>query len=161
MKCPICGNPDSRVIDSREAGTGDAIRRRRECESCHRRFTTYERAEEFIPRVIKKDGRREEFSRFKLMAGLSRACQKTRVSSVELEAFIDGLLARIQDRMATEVESCWIGGEVMDFLREKDPVAYVRFASVYRRFTDIEAFEDEIRLLLRQPERRDSPEAER
>jgi len=149
MKCPICGNPDSRVIDSRVAGNGDAIRRRRECESCHRRFTTYERAEEFIPRVIKKDGRREEFNRSKLMAGLSRACQKTRVSSVELEAFVDGLLGKIQDRMATEVESSWIGGEVMKFLREKDPVAYVRFASVYRSFTDITAFEDEIRSLLR------------
>ena len=149
MKCPICGNPDSRVIDSRVAGNGDAIRRRRECESCHRRFTTYERAEEFIPRVIKKDGRREEFSRSKLMAGLSRACQKTRVSSAEIEAFVDGLLAKIQDRMATEVESSWIGSEVMDFLREKDPVAYVRFASVYRSFTDITAFEKEIRSLVR------------
>lgn len=148
MKCPICGNPDTRVIDSRESGTGEAIRRRRECEACHRRFTTYERAEDFNPRVIKKDGRREEFSRSKLMAGLSRACQKTRVSSLDLESFVDGLLARIQDMMASEVESSWIGGEVMDFLKEKDPVAYVRFASVYRRFTDIEAFEDEIRSLL-------------
>ncbi|HNZ03208.1 MAG TPA: transcriptional regulator NrdR [Myxococcota bacterium] len=149
MKCPICGNPETRVIDSRVAGNGDAIRRRRECESCHRRFTTYERAEEFIPRVIKKDGRREEFSRSKLMAGLSRACQKTRVSSSEIEGFIDGLMAKIQDRMATEVESSWIGSEVMDFLREKDPVAYVRFASVYRSFTDITAFEKEIRSLVR------------
>jgi len=149
MKCPICGNPDSRVIDSRDAGNGDAIRRRRECEACHRRFTTYERAEEFIPRVIKKDGRREEFSRSKLMAGLSRACQKTRVSSAEIESFVDGLLGKIQDRMATEVESSWVGSEVMDFLREKDPVAYVRFASVYRSFTDITAFEKEIRSLVR------------
>ena len=149
MKCPICGNPDSRVVDSREAGNGDAIRRRRECENCHRRFTTYERAEEFIPRVIKKDGRREEFSRFKLLSGLNSACQKTRVSSAELEDFVDSLLAKIQDRMATEVDSSWIGGQVMDFLRERDPVAYVRFASVYRRFTDVTAFEEEIRSLLR------------
>ena len=107
MKCPICGNPDTRVIDSREAGTGDAIRRRRECESCHRRFTTYERAEEFTPRVIKKDGSREEFSRSKLMAGLSRACQKTRVSSVELEGlynslFFDFTVKSIPDKILFE-----------------------------------------------------------
>jgi transcriptional repressor NrdR len=149
MKCPICGNPDSRVIDSRTAGNDNAIRRRRECEACKRRFTTYERAEEFTTRIIKKDGRREEFNRSKLLAGLSRACQKTQVSSADLEDFVDGLQAKIQDRMLAEVESAWIGGQVMDFLRERDPVAYVRFASVYRRFTDLTAFDEEIRLLLR------------
>ena len=104
MKCPICGSPDSKVVDSRVSGDGGAIRRRRECEDCRRRFTTYERAEEFIPRVIKKDGRREEFKRSKVLEGLMRACEKRPVSIKYLEAFVDGLLAQIQDMMAHEVE---------------------------------------------------------
>jgi len=149
MKCPICSNPDSRVIDSREVGDGGSIRRRRECEGCHRRFTTYERPEEFVPRIIKKDGRREEFKRIKVLEGLTRACEKRPVSQKDLEAFVDQLLQRIQDQMLTEVDSGWVGEQIMAFLRERDPVAYVRFASVYRQFTDITAFEEEIRALLR------------
>jgi transcriptional repressor NrdR len=149
MRCPFCGNPDSRVVDSRESGDGVAIRRRRSCESCHRRFTTYERPEEFVPRVIKKDGRRQEFRRQKLLEGLQRACEKRPVSQEDLDHFVDGLLLKIQDQMLTEVDSRWIGEQVMVFLRERDPVAYVRFASVYRRFTDVTAFEEEIRDMLR------------
>lgn len=151
MKCPICGSPESRVIDSRVSGDGGSIRRRRECESCRRRFTTYERAEEFIPRVIKKDGRREEFKRSKILEGLIRACEKRPVPIEDLEAFVDALLARIQDMMAQEVESGWVGEQVMAFLKARDPVAYVRFASVYRSFTDLTAFEEEIRSLIPKP----------
>ncbi len=154
MKCPICGHPDSRVVDSREVSDGGSIRRRRECENCRRRFTTYERPEEFVPRIIKKDGRREEFKRSKLLEGLTRACEKRPVSQKDLEAFVDQLLQRIQDQMLTEVESGWVGEQVMAFLRERDPVAYVRFASVYRQFTDITAFEEEIRALLSPGKRR-------
>lgn len=148
MKCPFCGNPDSRVVDSRVAGDGASIRRRRECESCHRRFTSYEHREEFVPRVIKKDGRREEFRRQKLLEGLVRATEKRPVSMKDLEGFVDDVVARIQDKMANEIESVWIGEQVMEFLQTKDPVAYVRFASVYRQFADISAFEEEIRSLL-------------
>lgn len=149
MRCPFCGHPDSRVVDSREALEGAAIRRRRLCPACSRRFTTYERREEFSPRVIKRDGRREEFRRQKLLEGLQRACEKRAVSQEELDRFVDALLAKIQDQMLTEVETRWIGEQVMSFLKERDPVAYVRFASVYRRFTDLTAFEEEIRDLLR------------
>ena len=149
MRCPICGNSDSRVVDSREVGEGGSIRRRRECEGCRRRFTTYERPEEFVPRIIKKDGRREEFKRSKVLEGLVRACEKRPVSQRDLDAFVDRLLQGIQDQMLTEVESGWVGKQLMAFLRERDPVAYVRFASVYRQFTDITAFEEEIRALLR------------
>lgn len=156
MKCPICASPESRVVDSRVSADGGSIRRRRECESCRRRFTTYERAEEFIPRVIKKDGRREEFKRSKILEGLMRACEKRPVSVEDLESFVDGLLGRIQDMMAQEVESGWIGEQVMAFLKTRDPVAYVRFASVYRSFTDLTAFEEEIRSLIPKPRKRAS-----
>jgi len=148
MKCPFCTHPETRVVDSRVAGDGASIRRRRECEACHRRFTTYERREEFTPLVVKKDGRREEFRRQKVLEGLLRACEKRPVPVKDLEAFVDGLLCKIQDMMWREVESRWIGEQVMAFLRERDPVAYVRFASVYRQFTDLVAFEDEIHSLL-------------
>ena len=153
MRCPICGRPETHVVDSRVGSDGGSIRRRRECEACKRRFTTYERAEEFIPLVIKKDGRREEFKRNKLLEGLIRACEKRAIPVEQLESFVDGLLVRIQDQMMHEVESRWVGEQVMLFLRERDPVAYVRFASVYRQFTDITAFEHEIRSLLSQGRR--------
>jgi transcriptional repressor NrdR len=159
MKCPICASPESRVVDSRVSADGGSIRRRRECETCRRRFTTYERAEEFIPRVIKKDGRRQEFKRSKILEGLMRACEKRPVSVEDLESFVDGLLGRIQDMMAQEVESGWIGEQVMAFLKTRDPVAYVRFASVYRSFTDLTAFEEEIRSLIPKPRKRASRKA--
>jgi len=148
MKCPFCGDLDSRVVDSRVAMDGTAIRRRRECPQCHRRFTTYERPEEFVPVVVKKDGRRQEFRRQKVLEGMIRACEKTSIPVQDLEAFVDALQARIQEQVSHEVESRWIGEQVMAFLRERDPVAYVRFASVYRKFTDLTAFEEEIRSLL-------------
>lgn len=148
MKCPFCGDLDSRVVDSRVSPDGASIRRRRECPHCRRRFTTWERAEEFVPVVVKKDGRREEFRRHKVVEGMIRACEKTSIPVQDIEAFVDSLVARIQDRGTPEVESRWIGEEVMAFLRERDPVAYVRFASVYRKFGDITAFEEEIRALL-------------
>ena len=148
MKCPFCSHPDSRVVDSRVSGDGASIRRRRECEDCQRRFTTYEHREEFQPLVIKKDGRREEFRRQKILEGLIRACEKRPIPLKDLEEFVDGLLGRIQDNMTHEVESRWVGEQVMSFLRQRDPVAYVRFASVYRQFTDITAFEAEIRSLV-------------
>jgi transcriptional repressor NrdR len=145
MKCPFCGTPESKVIDSRVSPDGSAIRRRRQCESCQKRFTTYERVEEFIPLVIKKDGRREEFRRSKVLEGMIRACEKTDIREEELERFVDGLMARIQDEMMREVESRWVGEQVMAFLKGRNPVAYVRFASVYRRFTDIDAFDETIK----------------
>ncbi len=163
MKCPFCGDLDSRVVDSRVSPDGASIRRRRECPECRRRFTTWERREEFVPVVVKKDGRREEFRRHKVLEGMLRACEKTSVPVQDLEAFVDSLLAGIQDRGIHEVESRWIGEQVMGFLRERDPVAYVRFASVYRKFTDITAFEEEIRALLgrrRRRTRKDTPAPE-
>ena len=137
------------MVDSRVAQDSSAIRRRRQCETCGRRFTTYERAEEVPIVVVKKDGRREEFRRSKLMEGILRACHKRPVSTQEIERFVSDLEAKIQDDLMREVESRWIGEKVMDFLREKDPVAYVRFASVYRQFTDVTAFQEEVKLLLR------------
>jgi transcriptional repressor NrdR len=154
MKCPYCTHPDSRVVDSRVAQDGLSIRRRRECEACQRRFTTYERREEFTPLVVKKDGRRQEFKRSKVLEGLVRATEKRPVPIKDLEEFVDGLLGRIQDMMAHEVESRWIGEQVMAFLRDRDPVAYVRFASVYRQFTDLVSFEAEIHSLLDRRSRR-------
>jgi len=156
VKCPFCANPDSRVLDSRDAANGASIRRRRVCEACNRRFTTYERIEEFIPLVIKKDGRREEFRRNKVLEGLVRACEKRAIAMKDLEEFVDGLLGNIQDLMMREVESRWIGEQVMKFLRDRDPVAYVRFASVYRQFTDVTAFESEIKAMLRRGQRASS-----
>lgn len=148
MKCPFCGDLDSRVVDSRVTPDGASVRRRRECPQCRRRFTTWERREEFVPVVVKKDGRREEFRRHKVLEGMIRACEKTAIPVQDLESFVDSLMARVQDLGTHEVESRWIGEQVMGFLRERDPVAYVRFASVYRNFTDITAFEEEIRALL-------------
>jgi len=157
MKCPFCGEPDSRVVDSRPGGDGSSIRRRRECESCGRRFTTYEHPEEFNPVVVKKDGRREGFRRSKVLEGLIRSCEKTSVPLQDMEEFVDGLLGRIQDQVTNEIESNWIGEQVMDFLRDRDPVAYVRFASVYRQFTDITAFHEEIKNLLGRRKRNRRP----
>lgn len=148
MKCRSCGHPETKVVDTRVAQDGNSIRRRRVCESCRRRFTTYERLEEFCPLVVKKDGRRQEFKRTKVLEGLVRACEKRPIPLKDLDEFVDGLLVRIQDTMSYEVESRWIGEQVMGFLRDRDPVAYVRFASVYRQFTDITAFEAEIRTLI-------------
>lgn len=140
MRCPYCSVNRDRVVDSREARDGDTIRRRRECLECGRRFTSYEQIEDIAYMVVKRDGRHERFSRQKLLAGLTRACEKRPVSPKRLEELADDLEARLQEREDRSISSQEIGNLLMDRLRELDQVAYVRFASVYRRFEDIEAF---------------------
>jgi len=132
------------------AKEGEAIRRRRECLGCKRRFTTYERVEEVLPMVIKKDGRREPFDRTKVLAGLKKACEKRSISLATLEAVADRIEKRIQERGEIEVPSRVVGEEVMAELRQLDQVTYVRFASVYREFKDVEQFLDEVKLLVRE-----------
>ena len=148
MRCPFCSHPRDRVVDSRESGSGDAIRRRRECQDCGRRFTTYERIEEIPYLVIKKDGRREAFDRAKLMAGLHRACEKRPVSAKALTQLVDEIEQLVQDSVDREVAASVIGERVMERLKELDKVAYVRFASVYRQFEDAQEFMAELRDLL-------------
>lgn len=148
MRCPYCDNEDSKVIDSRHTEDGRAIRRRRECEECGRRFTTYEKIEEVILMVIKKDGSRQAFDRNKLLNGIIRACEKRPVSIADMEKIVDDIERGLNNTMEKEVESSLIGELVMERLRELDEVAYVRFASVYRQFTDINTFVAEIEKLL-------------
>ena len=148
MKCPFCGSSKDRVVDSRESGSGDAIRRRRECQQCGRRFTSYERIEEIPYLVVKRDGRREAFDRAKLMAGLHRACEKRPVSAKELTKLVDDVEQVVQDSPDREIETRVIGELVMERLKALDKVAYVRFASVYRRFEDVQAFMAELKDLL-------------
>jgi len=148
MKCPFCGHPKDKVVDSRESGNGDSIRRRRECIECGRRFTSYERIEEIPYLVVKKDGRREAFDRAKLTAGLHRACEKRPVSAMALAQLVDEVEQRVQDSPDREYETRAIGELVMKRLKELDKVAYVRFASVYRRFEDAQDFMAELRDLL-------------
>ena len=148
MKCPFCGSTKDKVVDSRESGLGDAIRRRRECQDCSRRFTSYERIEEIPYLVIKRDGRREAFDRAKLMAGLHRACEKRPVSAKDLSTLADDVEQMVQDSVDREVETKVIGEMVVDRLKALDKVAYVRFASVYRRFEDVQEFVAELKDLL-------------
>ena len=148
MKCPFCGSSKDKVVDSRESGLGDAIRRRRECQDCSRRFTSYERIEEIPYLVIKRDGRREAFDRAKLMAGLHRACEKRPVSAKDLATLADDVEQMVQDSGDREVETKVIGEMVVDRLKVLDKVAYVRFASVYRRFEDVQEFVAELKDLL-------------
>ena len=148
MKCPFCGHLKDKVVDSRESGSGDAIRRRRECLECGRRFTSYERIEEIPYFVVKKDGRREALDRGKLMAGLHRACEKRPVSAKALAALVDEVEQLVQDSQEREVETRAIGELVMERLKDLDKVAYVRFASVYRQFEDVQEFMAELRDLL-------------
>lgn len=148
MKCPFCGKIEDRVVDSRESDAGNAVRRRRECDDCGRRFTTYERIEEIPYFVIKKDGRREGFDRMKLTVGLNRACEKRPISGKSLEILVDEVEQMVQDSPEREVETRIIGEKVMVRLRELDKVAFVRFASVYREFEDVQEFMAELRDLL-------------
>lgn len=148
MKCPYCGHNKDKVIDSRESRDGAAIRRRRECLECGRRMTTYEQIEVAPVMVVKKDGRRELLDRSKLMAGLVRACEKRSVSMVELERLCNEVESLAQEKSSREIDSQQIGELMMDRLRELDEVAYVRFASVYRQFRDINAFMEELKTLL-------------
>jgi transcriptional repressor NrdR len=151
MKCPFCGHPESKVVDSRESEEAQAIRRRRECLRCERRFTTYERVDEIPYMVVKKDGRREKFDRQKVMAGLLRACEKRPVSTNQLEEIVDEIEIRVADSPNREIPAKQIGELLMTRLRELDKVAYVRFASVYLDFKDIREFMDELKDLLRSP----------
>lgn len=148
MKCPYCGQLENKVIDSRLSQDSHAIRRRRECNGCRRRFTTYEKVETSLPLVVKKDGRREQFDREKVKSGILRACEKRPVSADAIESFVDELERRIQERGDRELESRVIGEEVMRYLHGLDDVAYVRFASVYHSFKDLNEFMSELQDLL-------------
>jgi transcriptional repressor NrdR len=148
MRCPFCSAADTRVMDSRDSAEGTIIRRRRECESCKRRFTTYERVEELNPLVVKKDGRREAFDRDKLLAGLKKACEKRPVSVEQVEGLATEIERKLQEMGEKEVPSTAIGQMVMERLPNLDEVAYVRFASVYRSFRDIAEFMDELKDIL-------------
>lgn len=150
MKCPYCDNPDTKVIDSRPTEEGHAIRRRRGCDSCGRRFTTYEKVEETILMVVKKDGRREAFDRSKILNGIIKACEKRPVSMAQMEETVNYIEKTISNSMQKEIESYDIGEMVMNRLKEIDEVAYVRFASVYRQFTDVSTFIREIEKLVKQ-----------
>jgi transcriptional repressor NrdR len=149
MKCPFCGHLDNKVIDSRLSQGGEVTRRRRECEHCGRRYTTYERVEEVLPLVVKKDNRREPFDRMKVIAGLRRACEKRPVSSDTIDRIVDGIERSLVDSGEKEVSASAIGERCMEALRETDPVAYVRFASVYRSFKDIHEFMNALSTLLK------------
>ena len=153
MKCPFCGQGEDKVVDSREARGGDAIRRRRECFGCHRRFTTYERIDEIPYMVIKKDGRRERFDRQKVLAGLLRACEKRPVPMQKLEATVDEVETFVADSPNRERNSSEVGEVIMNRLRKLDKVAYVRFASVYLHFQDVKEFMGELKQLLRERSR--------
>lgn len=150
MHCPFCGHPDSKVIDSRASDEMNAIRRRRECLVCQKRFTTYERIEETPLMVIKKDGRREPFDRQKMINGLLKACEKRPVAYAVLERLADTVERELRNRMDQEIKSTAIGEVVMEGLKEIDDVAYVRFASVYRQFKDLAIFMEELQGLLGQ-----------
>jgi transcriptional repressor NrdR len=145
VKCPFCATGDTRVADSREAAEGTVIRRRRECPTCKRRFTTFERVEQLTPLIVKKDGRREAFDREKLLRGLEKACEKRPVSVEQLERMVTDIERSLQDVGEKEINSGDIGEAVMKRLPALDEVAYVRFASVYRSFRDIAEFMDELK----------------
>ncbi len=153
MRCPYCAHLEDRVVDSREAQEGQATRRRRECLGCARRYTTYERVEDVLPQVVKKDGRREAFDRRKIVEGLLRACQKRPVSREQIDDLVSAVERRVQELGEREVPSHVVGEAVMEKLRALDPVAYVRFASVYRAFEDVGEFMSELEGLGRAPGR--------
>lgn len=147
MKCPFCGNLEDKVIDSRSSKEGSAVRRRRECLKCGKRFTSYERVEDIMPMVIKKDGRREPYERNKIIVGLKKACEKRPIPVDTLESITDTIEKKLVNLGVKEVPSTWIGEEVMSALRQLDKVAYVRFASVYRQFKDVTEFMKEVKTL--------------
>lgn len=148
MKCPYCGYPDTRVIDSRPAEDRSSIRRRRSCDECGKRFTTYEKVETIPLIVIKKDNNREQYDRSKIEAGVLRACYKRPVSADQIQAVVNAVETEIFNREDKEIPSSEIGEVVMDKLRDLDPVAYVRFASVYREFKDVNTFMSELKKIL-------------
>jgi transcriptional repressor NrdR len=148
MKCPFCSHDDTRVVDSRLGKEGNNIRRRRECVDCERRFTTYERVEESLPLVVKKDGRREAFDRQKIISGIQRACEKRPVSIATIEKVVDQMELSLQESGEKEIDASRIGEAIMEALQSLDEVAYVRFASVYRQFRDINEFMSELKDIL-------------
>lgn len=148
MKCPFCGHQEDKVVDSRASSEGLSIRRRRECLACQKRFTTYEHVEEQRLMVIKKDGRREPFDRHKLLSGLVKACEKRPISVDQLEQLVDDIEQDLSQQLEREVSSSEIGERVIQRLHGMDPVAYVRFASVYREFKDAEQFMRELKELM-------------
>jgi transcriptional repressor NrdR len=152
MKCPFCGHLHDKVVDSRESKEGDAIRRRRQCLGCQRRFTSYERIDEIPYMVVKKDGRRERFDRQKVLAGVLKACEKRPVSMVQLEAIADNAEVMVQESSEREVSTQTIGEMIMNDLKSLDKVAYVRFASVYLDFKDVQEFMSELKELLKNRE---------
>jgi transcriptional repressor NrdR len=148
MKCPYCGFIQDRVVDSRESKEADSIRRRRECEGCNKRFTTYERIDEIPYMVVKKDGRREKFDRQKVLSGLLHACEKRPVSAIKLEQIVDETEAYVVDSPERERSTSEVGELIMSRLKDIDTVAYIRFASVYRDFKDVSEFKQELEQLL-------------
>src|SRR3982074_3396577 len=150
MKCPYCGFSQDRVVDSRESKDADSIRRRRECEGCNKRFTTYERSDEIPYMVVKKDGRREKFDRQKVLSGLLKACEKRPVPMAKLAEVVDTVESHLADVADREISTTDIGEMLMEKLRHLDKIAYVRFASVYRDFQDVEAFLNELKNLVLQ-----------
>jgi transcriptional repressor NrdR len=153
VKCPFCNQENSSVIDSRESKEGETIRRRRECDSCRKRFTTYERVEELLPQVVKKDDRREPFDRKKLVIGIQKACEKRPVSMETIEVVVDRIEREIQEMGEKEIPSKEVGERIMKELHKLDQVAYVRFASVYRQFKDLNEFMEELQGLLKKPKK--------
>lgn len=151
MRCPFCSADETRVVDSRLSDDGDSVRRRRECEVCEERFTTFERAELRLPQVIKSDGRREPFNEKKLRSGLSRALEKRPVDTEAVETMIGRIRHKLMASGESEIPARKIGEWIMEELQELDPVAYVRFASVYRSFQDLNAFRDEVQRLQNEP----------
>lgn len=145
MRCPFCGHLQDRVVDSRQARDGVAIRRRRECLQCERRFTTYEQVEEAFPQIIKSDGSRQDYDRFKAARGIRLACSKRPIATQSIDAVLDRVEYRLLEVGQSEISSDWIGSAITSELRDLDPVAYIRFASVYRGFSDIEEFLQELR----------------
>ena len=151
MKCPFCGHMEDKVVDSRESKEGEVIRRRRECLGCAKRFTSYERIDQIPHMVVKKDGRRERFDREKVLAGLQRACEKRPVPMKALEAIVDRVESMVQESPEREVPTVQVGELLMESLRELDRVAFVRFASVYRDFKDVDQFMATLKGLLERP----------
>ncbi len=148
MRCPFCTSPDSKVIDSRPADEGNSIRRRRECLTCQKRFTTYEIIERMPLVIIKRDGSRQSFDKIKIINGMLRACEKRPISMAEIEKMADDIEQELRGRLESEVPSDYVGELVMDRLKDRDEIAYVRFASVYRSFKDINTFMEELNKLL-------------
>ena len=148
MKCPFCGHAENKVIDSRISKDGKAVRRRRECLNCTKRFTTYEYVEDVLPMVVKKDGRREQFDRQKILTGIKKACEKRPISMESIDKLVENVEQACQEMQVEEISSTLIGEKIMNELKAFDGVAYVRFASVYRQFRDVGEFMSELKDLL-------------